>query len=376
MPEPSQSERPASAFPWPALLLASTLILITGLLLALLHYQLHSRAMLSSGNALFNQIAKQLQYSLAATYNPPRRALNLLALDALPDTENLEQRLTRIPMLAQVLTDNPQLNSVYIGWDSGDYLMLRPLPNQASRDRFNAPEAAHWMVWHIAAGQHRRPVVIHLYLDQAFKLLESQHPPHDGFDPRTRPWYEAAKASANQIITTPYVFFSTNEFGTTMARPAGDNAVLGADLTLSQLSTLLAEHRITPSSELLIYDAEGTVIAYHDVQRIISTSRSGPLRLKRFNELGSTLLAALALDGYQVERQQTMTLEGRHWQVLQQRLPVKDTPDSYLAILVPDDELLTDAYRIRRQSVFATLLLMLVLVPLVWLAARRRSGAR
>ena len=138
------------------------------------------------------------------------------------------------------------------------------------------------------------------------------------------------------------------------------------------LSKTLHEQRITPSSKLLIYSGDGTVIAYQDIQRLQHTAQANDLSLKRFNQLGSTLLAALAMDGYRQERRITRELEGRNWIIQQQRIGLRGIQDTYLAVLVPEDELLADAYRIRSQSIWLSVAIFLVLLPILWFAGRLR----
>ncbi|WP_204128699.1 hypothetical protein, partial [Pseudomonas ogarae] len=71
-----------------------------------------------------------------------------------------------------------------------------------------------------------------------------------------------------------YVFFSTHNIGTTLARRSGENAVIGADLTLATLSATLIKHRVTPSTEIALFDADGNVVAYPDSDRLIVDDRN------------------------------------------------------------------------------------------------------
>ncbi|HDZ57475.1 MAG TPA: hypothetical protein ENI17_11260 [Pseudomonas xinjiangensis] len=359
----SRSPPPQSTLPsWVLLLLGVVILLATSLLLAALQYQQHSRIIVDSGNVLLAGAAQRVQQSLIHTYRAPIQALNLLALEPFDAALNLTQRLVYLEKFSQVLTGQPHLNAIYAGWQDGDLLLMRPLHETQMRERFDVPDAAMWMVWHID-NQATSGETLHLFYDQNLKLLETRPQTDTGFDPRQRGWYQAATNSDTHIITKPYVFFSTSEFGTTVARSAGDRTVIGADITLNRLSTILAGHGATAASELLLYDDQGTVLAYQDARRIMNTAHGSELRLKTFNELGSTLLATLAEDGYLMERETTMVLEGRQWLVLQKKLTLQHIADTYLALLIPTDELMAGAYRIRTQSVWISLLISLVLLP-------------
>lgn len=350
-----------------ALVLGVVAVLLLGLLLSLFHYEQLSKVMRNDGSKLFERVVQQVGRELDNVYRPPMQALNLLSLSPLIQTDSLAERLNYFPLLAQVLRDNPQLNSVYIGWQDGDYLMLRPLINSGSQQRFAAPERAVWMAWHIGNDDGLRHNS-YLFLNADLKVIEARMAADEGFDPRQRPWYAAAHRADQQLVTTPYVFFSTREFGTTLARGASDRAVLGADLTLERLSHTLSQQRVTPSSELILYTGDGVVIAYHDPQRLQHTARgSNTLEPRRFQELGSTLLATIAQEGYQLQRQTIRELEGQRWIIQQQRIGIPGSPDSYLAVLVPEAELLSDAYRLRRQSFWLSMAACLSLLGVTWL---------
>ena len=331
--------------------------------------------MLSTGDELFERLSLQVETQLENMYQPPSQALSLLSLGNLPHTDTLAQRLPHLQSFAQVLRDNPQLNSVYIGWPDGDYLMLRPLDVTENQNRFDAPELARWMAWHVQSEAGQRHVT-YLFINQQLDIIEARLMADDGFDPRQRPWYVEATRVNEQIVTLPYVFFSTHEFGSTLAKRAINGAVLGADLTLGKLSETLHQQKITDSSQLLIYTGDGTVLAYQDVQRLLHTAQGSSLSLKRFNQLGSTLLATLAIDGYHQERRITREMEGRRWIIQQRRISLRGAPETYLAVLVPEDELLADAYRIRSESIWISLTICLVLLPILWFSGRIRRKTR
>ena len=356
------------------LLLCMLPMLLLGISLSLFHYQQLDKLIRTDGDALFQRIVDQVSGELENIYHPPMQALNIMALSKLVTTTNLSERLDYLPMMAQVLSDNVQLNSVYIGWQGGDYLMLRPLGNRLSLQRFSAPRQARWMAWHIGSSATTRQNS-YLFLNENLQIIEARMAPDEGYDPRERPWYAAASAANQRLITTPYLFFSTREFGTTLARASNDLAVLGADLTLDRLSEALRQQRMTPSSELILYTSDGVVVAYQDPNRLLHTTQgSNSLEPRRFNELGSTLLATLAQDGYEQERQTIKELEGQRWVIQQQRINILGTPDVYLAVLIPEAELLSEAYRLRTLGLWLSLAISLLLLPLSWLLWRRLLG--
>ena len=66
------------------------------------------------------------------------------------------------------------------------------------------------------------------YYDADLRLIDSAVRPEYRYDPRTRPWYAEALEQNTQILTSPYVFFTTQEVGITLSQPSEDGcAVIG-----------------------------------------------------------------------------------------------------------------------------------------------------
>ena len=133
----------------------------------------------------------------------------------------------------------------------------------------------------------------YVFLDSEQRVLERRQAPDYVFDPRTRGWYQQAIAARHQIKTAPYVFFSTGDVGVSFARRSDVGvAAVGVDLTLRDLSRVLQQQRLTPSSELVLFNAEGVALAYDKPERMRrdGAERSNP-RLATVPELGSPVLA-------------------------------------------------------------------------------------
>ena len=120
----------------------------------------------------------------------------------------------------------------------------------AAASRLDAPEGSRFAVQSI---EREDGVALRgqlLFYDDELTLLESGPLETIDFDPRQREWYRAAYATEQQITTDFYVFFTTGEVGFTLARRmARGNGVVGADLTLRDLSSGLAQQRVTPSTQ-------------------------------------------------------------------------------------------------------------------------------
>lgn len=342
------------------------LLLLTGIILGVFNYQQTTQIIFTSSSSLFQRIEQDVQQDLLHTYQPIRHLLSLLALHEATQATDLEGRLALLGSLVQALRDNPKLASLYLGYANGDFFMVRPLRSDMLKERFDAPDQAAYQVWSIernAAGTEAN----YLFFDGSLNPISRRQRLTENYDPRKRDWYNRARADGGQITTAPYAFFSTAEVGTTLARHAGQSTVLGADLTLADLSDTLAKHRVTPSTEVILFDPQGHAVAYPDRERLITDD--GTPKLILASDLSPTFAALLA-NGVEQRQQDTLVLNQRRWVVSSRHLQEGGPQGLHLALLVPEDELLADAYRIRWQGALVTLTTLLLCLPLGWLSSR------
>ena len=340
------------------------LLLLTGVVLGIFNYRQTTQIILSSSEKLFNRIEQDVRLDLHATYEPIRHLLSLLVHNPAMQAPDLVQRLALLQPFSQSLKDNPDLASLYIGYATGDFFMVRPLRTSNLKTQLKAPESAAYQVWSIERNDTGQAHSQSLFFDQDLALISRQDNLGDTYDPRSRAWFSSAKRDNDQITTEPYVFFSTHNVGTTLARRSGDSAVMGADLTLEELSATLAKHVVTPATEIVLFDAKGNAIAYPDSTRLIVDDQTA--RLIKAADL-SPSLGALLNNPPEGNR---LDAAGRQWIVARSSMQEGGPQGLQLALLVPEDELLADAYRMRWQGALITLAILLLCVPLGWLTSR------
>ncbi|MBK5414478.1 HD domain-containing phosphohydrolase [Pseudomonas sp. TH31] len=345
--------------------LFTVLLLLTGLVLGIFNYRQTTQIILSSSEKLFNRIEQDVRLDLQTTYEPIRHLLSLLADMPATQAPALEPRLALLKPFSQSLKDNPDLASLYLGYGNGDFFMVRPLRTAALKTLLKAPDTAAYQVWSIEHhGNANQLVSQSLFYDQALNLISRQEVSDETYDPRTRAWFTSARADPDQITTEPYIFFSTHNVGTTLARRSGDGAVMGADLTLAELSATLAKHVVTPGTEIVLFDAQGNAIAYPDASKLIIDDQTAHLSKAADLSPGLGALLSSSPAGNRLE------VDGRQWIFARSSMQEGGPQGLQLALLVPEDELLVDAYRLRWQGALITLATLLLCLPLGWLTSR------
>ncbi|UCJ15069.1 hypothetical protein K5Q02_14455 [Pseudomonas sp. MM211] len=343
------------------------MLLLTGGALGVFNYRQTTAIIFSSSAILFEHIQQDVQRDISATYQPIHHLLGVLAFAEGARSDDLQTRMPLLAPFAQALRDNPKLASLYLGYRNGDFFMVRALRNRTIQRQFQAPEGASLQIWAVEQHANGRTGE-YLYFDDALKLLERRPLGSQDYDPRTREWYSRAHSQSGTITTTPYVFFSSGAIGTTLANAIGEQAVIAADLTLQDLSATLIKHKVTPSSEVVLFDARGLAVAYPDSQRLLSHTPEP--RLKPVTELLTEQADAFVELTPGHNQQSIETLNKRRWVVSRSHVSEGGPDGLYLALLVPEDELLADAYRIRWQGALITLTTLLLCLPIAWLVSR------
>jgi hypothetical protein len=350
-----------------------TLIAAAGLAVVGYGYRATSALLLSAGDEEFLRIAEHTAERLRALLTPARLLVELLARHPLTRVDALAGRLDTLPLLTAALGAHPEISAVYVGYDNGDFFLVRALSDALRRD-LHAPAEAAFLVQSVAARDHPTPGR-YLYLDRQLGVVQSEPRPAYRFDPRTRDWYRQAVSTDAVVRTRPYAFFTTREIGTTLAqRSATGRAVVGADLTLQALSQHLVQARVTPSAQIALVDPRGLVIAHPVPDRLVRPAASGELGLVHVAELGEPALArVLATPGEATRSHTTLALEGRAWIGARRAIGMDAGEPVSLVLAAPRDELVAQARGLAQRQLAIALGVLGLTLGLVWLAARRIS---
>jgi len=356
------------------------LTLLVGGVIGWMGYQVSREILDSTARDLEARIELDLQSDFLALIQPAELAAQVLSVTSLVEEQSLEGRLARLPLLRELLNASPALTSLYVGYDSGDFFLVRRLWNDDDRRLFKAPEQAAFLVQSIenAPGSKSGRFI---FLDQDMAPLRSDDNPDyaAGFDPRTRPWYRVAMATAGQIKTAPYAFHTTGKVGITIAsRDSNGTAVAGADIRLETLDAALARQKVTPNTQLLLATREGLAVAYEDSAKAIRPpdQPGGAPLLASIGDLGVPVLARLAALLPEIDKEAKTSLrvdvDGEAWRTTLRPFRPGNTT-LFLITAIPDSELMASAHELIRRLAVALVLVILLSIPVTLALARRIS---
>lgn len=195
------------------------------------------------------------------------------------DPQLLEQ------LLFQQLQISTQFSGLYYGARDGSFVYVM-------RSKERGPFRTKIIT--VADGQRRTELI---WRDDAYRILARETDPADTYDPRARPWYIRAQAARSTIWTDPYIFFSSQQPGITLAAPVlGTDGtvrgVMGVDIEISAISEFLSRLKIGKTGKALIVHENGDVIAHPNPDRIKTRDDDGTLRFVKIGEFGDPIARA------------------------------------------------------------------------------------
>lgn len=363
--------------PWVTLqgLIAVSIVicLLTMLVVTALQGYRGARAVLvAAASDSARQIGDLLNERAERLLSPGENALRLLVHDPLVTAESLSQRLDRLPALAQLVRDGAAVSAVYAGYPDGDFFLVRRVP-AGGIGRYQLPEGTHFLVQSIErSGEQLQGRW--LFFDKNMRQMGSRPAPEYRFDPRVRPWYKMAQTSSDVVLTDPYVFFTTQQVGLTMAlRSQMTRVVLGLDAAVDDLAVEVKDMHLTPGTEMAIVSGN-KVVAYPDIDRLIMLEGADAPRLATIDELQVPVLSELAALRLNPSEVRLLPREDGDWYVISLPLARIGDEQGRVLIAMPGKEMLAGVVGILRHQAIWALVLMLLLVLIGWALGQRLGG--
>jgi len=352
--------------------LVTILVLVIGVTLAWTNYRQISRLIFETTETLFTKTTNELELEFQKEYRPVATSVRLLASASISEAKTLEDRIKHMPILAEVIKDEPQITGFEVGYADGDYFIMRPLNTDHIREVFSAPEDARYMVDHIDHGEQGNNRQRRIFLADELEPVGETLSSVTNYDPRIRPWYQETETSSIIQVTSPYMFFFSEQVGITVSRySVKGNSTVAADITLESFSQILQNNQITASTFSLVFNANEEILS-HSIGGLDSP----------FDNIASSQIPVLGdLEKPLVER--IRSLIEREGQVvpfmhaderwfgtvrdisLHNRLQIK------LLIAAPERELLAVAFQMRKTSILITVGVILLALPIAWFTANQ-----
>ena len=352
------------------------LIVIACALITTLFY-VKSREMVEKDTSrLITRIVSETELELLSISSRPESLVSILSCSTLVDAEDFESRLDKLFLLREAMLNNEGTTSIYIGYPDGEFFLFRRLRGKTDRSLFNAPPEARWLIQSVDIQPDQNVARKYFFFDNDLQMLGTAEWESE-YDPRRRSWYRQALETAGTVRTSPYVFFTDRKLGLTFARSAVEKrVVVGVDIRLETLSELMGQFRITPNSQVVLFEADGRLLAHEDPAQLFFTAADAPDQLQRrqLNQLANPAMSVLQ----ETWRQQgsgdigevKLQAGGEPWLATVGQLDLRNGPPIFFGMIIPYLEMTAEVRSIRDQTAVLTFCLVLALIPITMLLAK------
>ncbi len=299
---------------------------------------------------------------------PAQSTVRQLAFDPIVTARTLEERLERLYVLSEELAVNDLLSALYVGYDNGDFILVRPLDRPEVRRRFEAPPMANFLVQSVTQQPDGTRRGEYRFYTANSTLVERRNQPDYRFDPRQRPWYVAVAGTGGLVLSQPYVFFTTQQVGITLSKKTrAGTSVVGMDVVLDDLATQLDNLKVTPNTQLALVNSQNEVLAYPDMARVLKR-QGDSFDFNTLDELGEASLTPLASLLTDDKPAALYEVKGREWLGVSMNFDVWRSPGMRLLVALPSSELMGELERRRMQVIALIVVVVLLLLPVGWWA--------
>ncbi len=313
------------------------------------------------------QLAEQISVITELSLKELQRSAYLVVETQLAQQKTFDEYKHSWPVIASELKSLPFINSIFIGYENGDFFIVAALRTELARTILNAPPKTFFAVQAVENRFGKR-ISVESFYDANMRLLSGKKRFGDFFDPRIRPWYANAMKKNGYFFTEPYFFYETQVLGVTISRKSTDlNSVIGVDISLSSLSQTLDTLSPTPGTRIVIAKPDGSLVAHaHNLPRFDNTF---PLALTK--EKTPILFRALEKYNKGAHGLFDSSIDGKEWIFYVNKIDVFGDNDEHILLMaMPTDEVMRDSEELLHRTLLISFCILLLSLPFIWFATQ------
>ncbi|WP_075107944.1 HD domain-containing phosphohydrolase [Neptuniibacter marinus] len=314
----------------------------------------------------FDTLGMMIQERARRLVEPVQSQLSILIYDQITVASDLSTRLSRLPVLAEALKNNPTIRNIYVGYVNGEFFLAKKIDNDELRSLFQLDKTTSFLVQSITIDVNGNRVGEYRLYDENLRLQAVKVKSDYTYDPRDRSWFQASEGKSGSVTSAPYAFFTTDKIGVTISqRSVNASAVVGFDATIGQLAAEVKSLQLSSDSEIAITESDGTLIAHPDLTQIARRADSGKIVRQNISGLESPILSKAAVEmglsgSY---KHGVIESEGREWVVSSRPLDFGMGAEARLLLAVPADNLFASTRQIIRDQSIVILIILCLSIP-------------
>lgn len=325
----------------------------------------HAQELLSgSAQNLSQENSKKLESTFQQNISPVVSTLDFMAYSSFIDADEPPSEKARWLSSMRLLFERQRsLVALYFANEEGEFTIVRPLFDNNTRQRVDAPEDATLFINYTKVDGTNEYIFFDNDLTQVDHIIHADNK----YDPRTRPWYKSAQHDDVIRMTDPYTFYLFQTPGITLSRMSADGQkVVGADFTLASLSEELSNIGYSQNAQLALFDHQFKVLAEHGTALNVNDDEQTTQE-----KLQSSIFSSVANRVSSSTLYESIEQDGQAWSVT--LTPVALTPEIHLLLAdaTPQHDLISNLLSMRTKQLQAAILLMLLCFTAVWIISNR-----
>ena len=313
------------------------------------------------------QLAEQISSITELSLKEMQRSAYLVVGTQLAQQKTFDEYKHSWPLIASELKSLSFINSVFIGYENGDFFIVAALRTELAKSILKAPRKAFFAVQAIE-NRFGKKISVESYYDEDLLLLAKKERHEDRFDPRARHWYINAIASNDYFFSDPYFFYETRVLGVTVSRKSTDlKSVIGVDISLSSLSRMLDTLSPTPGTRIVIVKPNGSLVAH--TKHLPRFNNTFPLTLTK----EKTPILFHALEKYNKGERGLFenSIDGKEWVFYVNKIGVFGGNDENILLMaMPADEVMRDSEELLHRTLVISFCILLFSLPFIWYATQ------
>ncbi len=343
-------------------------------------YQIQSRKAFVDTEAIFDANSQRTEEKLRGLIHAVESFVTVSSVLEELKLKETDEFFLLLPYFHQSFLNIPWMDSFYVGYENGSFSMIHAIRNNESiRSAFSAPEDTAYVIKNISVDQDAINRVELQFYDLSMQLLQTEERPFAGYDPRARGWYQNAIAEDQVVFTKPYIFFTSRKIGLTISqRLKSSKGVVGGDSSLTSISTLLQQQKLTDSTEIMLSDKSGNILFSSSneivarLQQIRAVDATAELNVTDLDTpLASALYNEFIYKTKTIEGGKVVTANGEQWFGHVRHLKGRKNNGISITVASPVNELMVDARAIRLRNLQIMLLVLILAVGFGLYLSRR-----
>jgi adenylate cyclase len=305
----------------------------------------------------------------------------LSSSSSVADSDERSETGRAIPLFKAALLEVPQMDSLYVGYDNGGWLQVRPLSRltETQRTRLRAPKDASFAVSLIRPTPDGALPMRRIFEDEEDNEVDQLDLWKYGYDPRVRSWYIDTMRGDRPRISSPYIAFSTGAAVITVSAPLRGkvHGVVAADLKLDDFSDFVHAQRPGEHGTALMFDQAGVLLAHPDFAQFVADAMTHPSHPQRFTikEMSDGLAASVlkAWDGGDEYDGNIRDERGRNFLFRLRKFTLGEQFGLHVLMLAQKDDFVEGIQKLQRVGLLIAMVASAAFLPAVWLFGSKMS---